>query len=249
MGRKDILGKSTDFDGDSFALQLLRQPACAKFVALKLYDHFVADVGDVYHEVPKEQRKVIDELAQLLRKHEYQLKPMLTTLFKSQHFYDTSVVGRKIKDPVQLAVGTVRTLGTPTRESRVRTQVMEAMGMVLLEPPTVDGWDGGRLWINTSTLFARQNYCTYLLTGVVAGRPAKFERDSYEPEALLAGLDQPPAAQAVDYLVDHALGSHVPAERRQVLHRFMADRDKGVTRDSLIALLCLITAMPEYQLC
>ena len=39
------------------------------------------------------------------------------------------------------------------------------MGQVLFAPPNVKGWDGGRAWINTNTMFTRQNLLVYLLTG------------------------------------------------------------------------------------
>jgi len=52
-----------------------------------------------------------------------------------------------------------------------------------------------------------------------------------------------------NHLIDALLGEHTPPARRQPLIRFMQQRSKGVTRDSLVALLLLITATPEYQLC
>jgi hypothetical protein len=62
------------------------------------------------------------------------------------------------------------------------------MGQDLFQPPNVKGWDGGRSWINTSTLFVRQNLAVYLLTGK---RPGMYdwENDSarFDADALVAG--------------------------------------------------------------
>ena len=33
------------------------------------------------------------------------------------------------------------------------------------DPPNVAGWDGGRHWINTTTLLARYNFSLFLLDG------------------------------------------------------------------------------------
>ena len=248
-GIKKILGRTGNFDGDSFVELLLRQEACSKFVALKLYDHFVADVGDVYEAVPGPQRRVIDLMAKRLRRDNYRLKPVLTQLFSSQHFYDASVIGKKIKDPVQLVVGTVRALGAPVRDERVIDKAMHSMGQKLFEPPTVDGWDGGRLWINTSTLFVRQNVTTYLLSGKRPDKKKNIPHNIYDPQALIAGLEDRSAAAVVDHLIDHAVGPHVPSARREPLHRFFQERGGPTHNPNLVALLCLITAMPEYQLC
>jgi hypothetical protein len=246
---KTILGRTGNFNGDDFVEILLRHDACARFVALKLYDHFVADVGDVYEDVPRDRRRVIEAIATRLIRHDYQVQPVLEILFKSQHFHDPENVGRKIKDPTQLLVGTVRGLGTPTRQHRALVESMNAMGQSLLEPPTVDGWDGGRSWINTSTLFVRQNLCTYLISGKHPVQRYKRGEINYEPEQLLVGLDDRSPAAVTDHLLDHLVGTQTPEPRRQPLRRFMAERNQGVTNDSLVALLCLITAMPEYQLC
>lgn len=248
---KSILGQHGNFDGDDLVNILLRQPACLKFVALKLYDTFVADVGDVYENAPRQYLWVIDDLADKLKKHEYQLKPVLADLFKSRHFYDPAIVGRKIKDPTQLAVGTVRSLDTPERDRAAVEKAMSAMGQVLFEPPTVDGWDGGRAWINTSTLFVRQNLCTYFISGKHPNIKLSRDKPGYDPMKLLAGVEDRSPDAVTDLMIDHLVGPDTPETRRAPARQFMKDRQAGdsVTGDHLVELLCLITAMPEYQLC
>ncbi|MEM7627313.1 MAG: DUF1800 domain-containing protein [Planctomycetota bacterium] len=246
---KTILGKTGNYDGDAFVEILLKKDACAKFVALKIYDTFVADVGDVYDAVPRGPRKIIDGLAKRLYRNGYQLKPVLTELFKSQHFHDPGIVGQKIKSPTQLLAGTVRGLATPTRSKTAMASSMASMGQVLFEPPTVDGWSGGRAWINTSTLFVRQNLTTYLISGQHPAKAFRPGQTEYDPRVLLAGLEDKSADAVTDYLIDHAVGPHVSAPRRAPLHRFMTDRGDDTSNENLVALLSLITAMPEYQLC
>lgn len=246
---KTILGQTGKYDGDGFVDILLKKDACATFVALKIYDTFVADVGDVYDAVPREPKKVIDGLAARLHRNGYQLKPVLAELLKSQHFHDADIVGKKIKSPTQLLAGTVRSLATPTRSKTAVTNGMAAMGQVLFEPPTVDGWSGGRAWINTSTLFVRQNLTTYLISGKHPAKNFKPGRTEYDPQVLLADLDDKSATVVTDCLIDHAVGPHVTAARRAPLHQFVADRGGAMNNDNLVALLCLIAAMPEYQLC
>ncbi|MFN3166525.1 MAG: DUF1800 family protein [Phycisphaeraceae bacterium] len=246
---KTILGETGRIDGDRFVQILLAHRACPRFVALKLYRQFVADVSDDWDLLDNRTRQVVDNLSDLLRKNDYQIKPVLATLFKSRHFYDQGIVGKKIKSPVQVVVGTVRQTGAPLRDERGIVLALRLMGQELFEPPSVAGWEGGRAWINTSTLFMRQNTSAYLISGVNARGGFKKSELDFDPMPLLEGVADRSAEGVTNALCDALLGEHVPAARREPLVKFMNERDKGVTRDSLVALLLLITAMPEYQLC
>lgn len=248
-GDKTILGYTAPFNGTNFVKVLLAHEACARFIALKLYRHFVADVSDDWDLLDSGTRQVVDELAKLLRDEDYEIKPVLSRLFKSRHFYDAAVVGKQIKSPVQVVVGTIHQTGAPLRDDRAIATALNGMGQQLFEPPSVAGWAGGKTWINTSTLFMRQNTCAYLLTGMTPGKSFKKDDVDYDPRPLLAGFEDDSPKAVVDGLCDTMLGHHVGQDRRAPLLRFMQERDKGVTADSLVALLLLITAMPEYQLC
>ena len=241
-GSKTLLGQRGKYDGDDFVDLLLRNRQCSRYLAFKIYRHFVADVDENKTKRPRDAQAVIEQMSRQLWQDGYQLQPTLVTLFKSQHFYDAAIVGNKIKSPVQLLVGTMRSLGTPMRSTHDLGKAMTMMGQVPFNPPSVAGWDTGRSWINTSTLFMRQNLCVYL----IAGKKKKL-RD-YDPMPLLAEVEHQPQA-VVDHLVDLLLGPHVPESRRRPLVAFMEKRPSRVTADQVAALLVLITGMPEYQLC
>ncbi|MEE9403945.1 MAG: DUF1800 domain-containing protein [Algisphaera sp.] len=249
-GDKNILGETGPFDGKTVALLLAQRPACAHFIALKLYDHFVADVGDVDNQVPDDHRPAIDAFAQILRDEQMRIGPALQRLFKSQHFYSSKIVGQKIKSPIQLVVNTVRSLSTPLRQMKHLLPALRKMGQLPFEPPSVDGWNSGRTWINTSTLLVRQNYIAYLTAGLAVTRKMKPGDVPYRPTALLAHLNNPTPQVAADALIDHALGSHVSAARRAPLHALaqtlLAD---GLHDEPLSHFIAALTATPEYQLC
>jgi uncharacterized protein (DUF1800 family) len=246
-GTKNILGQKGMFDGEDFVRIILARPQCGPFVAYKMYRHLVADIDE---KMSPETRGVILALGKILADNKYEVRPMLKTLLKSQHFYSSSITGNLIKSPVQLLVGTVRVLQTPMRDARVLTEAMQMMGQQLFEPPSVAGWDGGRAWINTSTLFVRQNLATYLITGKLP-YDDNWSRDKidYDPMTLLAGVKDASITGAIDHLMATLLGDYVTMERRQNLIDYAHGRKLAVNSDSLIALLLLITAMPEYQLC
>jgi hypothetical protein len=200
-------------------------------------------------------KSVVADLAGSLRASEYELKPVLRRLFLSEHFYDPTLVGQQIKSPVQLIVGAIRSLNTPPRDLSLLLDALDLMGQHIMFPPSVKGWDGGRSWINTSTLFVRQNILAFLLTGK---RPRGYDpladAEKYDPSPLLAelakadpGADKD-AARVIDYLLRFTLGRS-PADAKAALTDFAGSLGNQVTSDAVTGMLVLIAAMPEYQLC
>ena len=248
-GTKHIFGVRGGFDGDDLAKLCLARPGCADFVAYKLYRCFVTDVAEPT-ALDDVQLRVVRAMARQLRAEKYELRPVLRTLFRSRHFYDPANRAAKIKGPLELLVGLVRTLETPTRDARVLAGALRRMGQEPFNPPNVAGWPGGRSWINTATLFVRQNLATYLVTGRPPfGHGWSREKINYDATKLIARLAQPRPAEVVAHLAQLLLGAAATGHRREQLEKFLADHRNRITNDSVIALVCLITAMPEYQLC
>lgn len=252
-GAKRILGRSGNMDGDDFVDVILAQSACSEFLARKLYRFFAADLpgeGDT----PREQAEAVRELASLMKRTKYQLGPVLKRLFLSEHFYSDAVVNQRIKSPVELVVGTVRSLRTPVRDLNILLDAVSLMGQNIFFPPSVAGWEGERSWINTSTLFVRQNIMAYLLTGKTPrGYDALADEQRFDPGAVLGQLRSGDAAAAknagrvIDYLLRFTLG-HAPSNARDELTAFVDGNGGGMSDDMVTGLLLLITAMPEYQL-
>lgn len=247
METKTILGQTGMWDGESFVRILLNRQDCPTFIAYKLYRHFVADIDDGFSDLAK---SFITQLARLIWTMRYQLKPALKAMFRSQTFYDPAIMGNQIKSPAQLLVGTVRMLDMPVTDINLLGDAMNMMGQKLFNPPSVAGWYGGRSWINTSTLFVRQNLCTYLLTGKLPFRdgwsPDQIELD---PSQFIEGLEHPTPGRIVDHLLGTFCAVKLSPERREPLVKFLAGRANPTSRDALIGVMLLITAMPEYQLC
>lgn len=254
-GGKTILGRSGNLDGEGFVRAILDQPACARFIAGKLHRFFVGDAGAPGSPRARATAAVVAQLAALLRESRYELRPVLRRLFLSRHFHDPANELARIKSPAELVVGAVRSLGTPVRDLGILNDAMDLMGQSLFFPPSVKGWDGERSWINTSTLFVRQNLLNFLLTGKTpTGYDPLADTERYDPAALLAplaesdpGAERDPAKVA-DYLLRFALGGEPHPDTLAVIERFLASSGPA-NRDALTGALALITAMPEYQLC
>ncbi|HYE01622.1 MAG TPA: DUF1800 domain-containing protein [Phycisphaerales bacterium] len=252
-GAKQILGKRGNLDGDGFVTAILEHRACAPYITGKLYRFFVADVPGEQEDLDRAGKAVIRELAGTLLRSKYELRPVLRRLFLSEHFYDPRIMSQQIKSPAELVVGAVRSLGTPVREIGVLADAMNLMGQNLFFPPSVAGWHGGRSWINTSTMFVRQNILCFLLTGKLpVGYDALAGTEKYDPRPLLSELEKAGAARdpdaVIDYLVRLTLGGASSEQNREVLRAFAREHGE-LTGDVLTGLLLLITAMPEYQLC
>lgn len=158
-GNKTIFGASGNFNGDAVIDMLMAHPACAKFIARKVATFFAYD---------NPEPELVDNLAETLLRHNYELKPMLHQLFISSAFYQERAYYSQIKSPAQLVVGLISQLGVPVvQKPPIAQYAMRAMGQSLFYPPNVKGWDGGRAWINTNTLLVRYNYSNFLVSGVV----------------------------------------------------------------------------------
>ncbi len=218
---KTFLGKTGNFDGDEIIDIILQQPACPKYIAGRIWDFFVS-------ETPNEA--VIASLGEVLLSNGYELRPMLRTLFTSRVFYSSEMIGSQIKSPVQLMIGSARSMGVKLPPGRIMFQPngpLMQMGQAPFYPPNVKGWPGGRAWINTSTLFVRYNAVMRLA-------------DDVEP------LETASADEAVDQWIAKLVQRPIAAPQRQTLIDAVGEKPN---RDSIRRMIHLIVSTPEYQLC
>jgi hypothetical protein len=131
---------------------------------------------------------------------------------------------------------------------------LNQMGQVPMMPPNVRGWPGGRMWINTSTLFIRYNTGVWLAGGEVPAL-ARVDRKGNDRGLLGPGLARPtdfdPDAagspgEVAEAWVKRLIQRPVDADKKRVLADVLAD---GVNPDSVRKIVQLIVSMPEYQLC
>ncbi|MEQ8318390.1 MAG: DUF1800 domain-containing protein [Phycisphaerales bacterium] len=252
-GRKRIFGRSGTYNGEGFVTAILAQRATGVFMTRKLYEFFVGGLPEDPRDYSAAEGAVLNEMRSTFVRKRYELKPLLRELLLSRHFYSDAVRGQRIKSPTELVVGGVRELRTPVRDLSALLDAMELMGQSLFFPPSVAGWAGGRSWINTSTMFVRQNTLAFLLTGRKPNGPdALADMQPYEPgpilEELHAALGDGDDEHTVRSVLRYTLGrtpTHAIAALEDVLRRRGGARDGEAMRDMLL----LVAAMPEYQLC
>ena len=138
-GIKDVLGVSGNLDGDSVAAILLDRPACSTFLARKLFALLV-------DELDPPQDDLIGPVAAAYRDSGYVTRVPVELILRSRLFYSASCRRRRVKSPIEFAVGSVRAFEVtePTVSATELASACDRMGQTLLAPPSVAGWDGGR---------------------------------------------------------------------------------------------------------
>ena len=89
--------------------------------------------------------------------------------------------------PVEYIVGSVRALELfcPPPQTLLLAEWCANLGQDLFQPPTVKGWEGGRLWINATSMLQRANFAADLVSSDRYGRIAKPQASIDYAELLL----------------------------------------------------------------
>lgn len=159
----------------------------ARFIVRKLYRYFVYYVIDTDIE-----NNVIIPLANIF-KTDWELKPVVTALLKSEHFYDSRNFGCMIKNPLDVFATFIKQFEVQMPVSPVENvhQAYYAVwagsavsGMFLCNPPNVAGWPAyyqtpqyHQLWLNSDTLPKRIQYTVAMLVGLPYRGGSKLQAD------------------------------------------------------------------------
>jgi len=238
-GNYTVKGKTGNTAGDEeladMVDMILRQPEAARFIIRKLYRFYVAT-----EITPAIETNFIEPLAKIYRDNKYELKPVLTALFGSDHFYEENQRGAIIRSPLELMVGVMRHFNLKAPESgttpfnslgdylrgRAREQQMD-----VFEQSTVFGYrpyyDTGldRIWISANTLALRSLFTDQFLRGQIRYNNITYGPDSVEviralptpsdPEKLIEDLTNqlfavPLLKSQRDFLIDQILVPGLP---------------------------------------
>ena len=151
-------GVKGDLNGDDIVNIILKQPACARYLVTRLYSYFIS-------ELDTPPAKLIEPLAEQFRKSDYDIAALMKTMLSSNHFYSDYAFRRRIKSPVEFVFGAVNATLEDKESTQYLIRRMDGMGQALFAPPNVKGWPGGRAWLSTATVLARQNFGEKLAMG------------------------------------------------------------------------------------
>ena len=167
-GEKEFLGEKGNFNGEDVIRIICKQESTARYIARHIYHFFIKDelpVPQWPHKKPLDE-EAINFIVKSYFEHSYNIKEVLRDLFKSKYFRNEKIINYRIKSPAELVVNAVRLSGgfeIPSEEVYQATISSGLMGQPLLNPTSVEGWQGGEEWINTGTVVQRINFAADFL--------------------------------------------------------------------------------------
>jgi uncharacterized protein (DUF1800 family) len=232
-GTKIFLGQTGPWKSTDIVRIVLNQPETAVFLAKKLYRFFVNEAG----QPPPE---LIEALAGEIKSRDFAIGPVVEIILRSRHFYSPQVYRQRVKSPVELSAGLVRMLEVPRSALNplALSAACDLQGQELFAPPSVEGWVGGSLWINSATLLERTNWAADVIWGRAENGIAPFNPMEWSARYKV-DVDRIPQA-LVDLLLQDDLGK----DARRLT--FEAARDTSVI--GLRKALQILANCPEFQL-
>src|SRR5262249_10225782 len=145
---------------------------------------------------------------------------------------------QRIKSPVEFTPGIVRALELPRGSARLVAMAMKCdrQGQELFAPPNVKGWDGGRTWLNSTTVLERGNW----VADVVWGNP-ELGMKPYDPLAWAERYQVTPEHVA-ETMIELLLQGDL-ADKALILQTGADGRPDSIRKAIQLMLHC-----PEYQL-
>ncbi|NOT52958.1 MAG: DUF1800 domain-containing protein [Chitinophagaceae bacterium] len=251
---------------DDLVNMIFNTTEAARFICRKLYKWFV------YYQIDEDtETNVITPLGELLRSSNFEIKPVLSALLKSEHFFDPLNQACYIKGPFDILAGTLRefNVGFPPYTDwqngyplfyTIYNRAGE-MQQVLFQPPDVSGWPAYHqepmyyeLWVNSNSLPRRANYTDSLIEDAVLDVRA-FANNSTnpaDPNQLISDM----TALLLRYPL--SLTSRNYTKNRFLLNNTNDDtvwtnawnaNNNAYINSSLNELFKFIMNLPEYHLC
>ncbi len=155
-GSKTILGQTGNWGYDDVINILFQQRPneIAEFICRKLYEFFVHpdskdDTGNA--------QAIIDGMANTFITNNFEIAPVLSQLFKSQHFFDDNAIGVIIKSPYDMYLNTFKETSFAYTDNTLSeiNNYTRLLGQELFDPFDVAGWQRDRTWINTNFIIGR----------------------------------------------------------------------------------------------
>ena len=146
---KTLLGKSDIESGESAIDCVLASPQMPLFIVRKLFRFFVSEDAN-----PSDA--FLSPIADQFVKSNFSISIVVQLILGSRLMLSGWSTGRKVRSPIELAIGWMRTMKCTTNMGFL-SERLRTIGQAVLFPPNVKGWEGGRAWINSSTLVGRAN--------------------------------------------------------------------------------------------
>jgi uncharacterized protein (DUF1800 family) len=175
----------------------------AKYICRRLYRWFV------YYDIDTSvETNIITPLANIFRTNNYEIKPVLAALLRSEHFFDIQSRGCQIKSPVDLVVGLCREFNVQFQPAtdyitnygfyNYLVSWVSNMQQSIGDPPDVSGWKAYyqepqfyQIWVNSDTLPKRNQFTDTLIVNGYTYNGKKIQIDGPEYSKTLSNPSNP----------------------------------------------------------
>jgi uncharacterized protein (DUF1800 family) len=246
FGQKTFMGKTGNFGGEDIIRIVLENRQTARFITTKIY-------GFLVNEVPDNQ---------LVNESNYDISVLLRHILNSEWFYAEKNIGAKIKSPVELIAGLQRQFNLKFMQENSPLFLQRILGQMLLYPPNVAGWAGGRNWIDSSSLLFRLRLPETIYQSSEINTEAKEEEDMQKMGVFSerarkieaefnwqALLNYCPSNQSHETILTR-LSTFFLQKNSLIINDLATKFKQTKPSDEAIKLLAITLAgSPEYQVC
>lgn len=146
-GIVNFMGRTGHFGGEDILNIVLEESRTAEYIAEKFWNGFINQ--------KRPNQQVIHAWASAFRNSGYEIRVLLSEVLNSDAFWAEENRGALTKSPVELIIGSMRTLPHKSLSEKEVMHLSRILGQDLFDPPNVKGWKGGEDWISTQTLLIR----------------------------------------------------------------------------------------------
>jgi len=208
--RKTILGNTDIETGEQAIDHIVTQDSMPRFIVKKLFHFFVCDE-------PEPDNDFLQPLVDEFVSSNHSVKHVIMRILTSRLFLSGWCIGKKVRSPLELAMELLHSMEATTNLEQLGER-LRMLGQGLFFPPNVKGWEGGRAWINSSTLIGRAN----LVYDMARNENTKFGASSLPQWCERNNLRTP--ASLVDYLGATLFGQPLDElQRSQILSKVNSD--------------------------
>ncbi len=256
---KTFFGKTGNYTGEDIINMILGKKRTAEYITEKVYKYFVNE------NINKE---LVSELSDKFFKSDYDIGQLMKNIFNSDWFYNKENIGARIKSPIELIVGLIRSFNIDFMNPKPLLTLQKALGQMLFNPPNVAGWAGGRSWIDTSSLIYRLKLPEIIFRS--SNLEINYKEDPQEMGETYRELTKKELAQyklmktktnlssylkefsnyeengLMEKLSEYLLQVDLGKETKSIVNNYSDNTNKETVIESLTL---KIISSPEYQLC
>ncbi len=253
---KTIFGQTGNWNYDDVhqLIFTVRSEQTAYNICSKIYRHFV------YDEINEE---VISGMMLTFQQNNFELAPVFRQLFKSEHFFESVLIGAHIKSPIESFMNVIKAAGLDIQEDfnseflGFMTYGCMELGQSFFNPVDVAGWPGYHDWLNENTLTTRWSFMSDLLfyfiqtsgKGKLLNLAIELTNNSNDPQLITQAIANHFLVRPLDTI---QLESATQYFKGEIPQNYFDDGSWNLywdeVPDQILNLLNYLARLPEFQL-